>query len=109
MDPELKEKWLKALRSGEYKQGNGRLRNESDCYCCLGVLCDVSGVGKWTKVGEGEYPMYLCGDTNCAGVLWGELEEALSVPSEAIGTLMNMNDKKGNTFEEIATYIEANL
>jgi len=32
-------KWVNALRSGKYKQGNGYLYNkEDDSYCCLGVL-----------------------------------------------------------------------
>jgi hypothetical protein len=39
---ELQEKWLKALESGEYKQGQFALyRNGS--YCCLGVACAVAG------------------------------------------------------------------
>ena len=33
-------KWVAALRSGEYKQGKGRLR-QGDCFCCLGVACDL--------------------------------------------------------------------
>jgi len=48
MNAELKAKWLTALRSGEYLQGEGRLFNSQDnSYCCLGVLCDISGVGDW--------------------------------------------------------------
>lgn len=36
---ELLDRWIKALRSGNYKQGNGTLYNtKSDQYCCLGVL-----------------------------------------------------------------------
>lgn len=40
MKLEIKEKWVAALRSGEYKQGTGQLRYQ-DNYCCLGVLCDL--------------------------------------------------------------------
>lgn len=40
MNPEIKTRWITALRSGKYKQGAGYL-NENDCFCCLGVLCDV--------------------------------------------------------------------
>lgn len=43
---EAKEKWVKALRSGNYKRGKGRLRSNMG-YCCLGVLCDISGLGEW--------------------------------------------------------------
>ena len=43
MDPELKAKWVAALRSGEYKQGRDVLHNnKSNTYCCLGVLCRVA-------------------------------------------------------------------
>lgn len=39
MNKEVKAKWVAALRSGEYKQGKGRLKNINNEYCCLGVLC----------------------------------------------------------------------
>lgn len=56
LKPEVKEKWLNALRSGEYEQTNGCLRDMGNekipsGYCCLGVLCDVyikdTGKGHW--------------------------------------------------------------
>jgi len=34
-------KWLEALRSGEYKQGIGKLATKDGYYCCLGVYCKV--------------------------------------------------------------------
>ncbi len=40
MDKKLKSKWLKALRSGRYKQTKGFLRR-GDHYCCIGVLCQI--------------------------------------------------------------------
>lgn len=40
MDAKIKADWLAALRSGEYKQGIGRLRQDGK-FCCLGVLCDL--------------------------------------------------------------------
>jgi len=62
MKKSVKKIWLNALRSGEYNQGEGRLRRGSGSeaqYCCLGVLCDLyrkSAVGKkkrakWNDVG----------------------------------------------------------
>ena len=54
MNPEIKERWLDALRSGEYQQGQNRLRQtkgDTVTYCCLGVLCDLhrkmTGLGQW--------------------------------------------------------------
>ncbi len=45
IDPEFKVKWLAALRSGEYIQGQGALRTDLDghnsSYCCLGVACSL--------------------------------------------------------------------
>lgn len=39
-----KTKWIKALRSGEYKQGRSKLKERTGSitrYCCLGVACAV--------------------------------------------------------------------
>lgn len=40
MNPEVKQKWIDALRSGDYEQGSEKLRGVNG-YCCLGVLCDI--------------------------------------------------------------------
>jgi len=39
--------WVKALRSGEYKQGQSYLRNRDNKFCCLGVLCDLTNKKEW--------------------------------------------------------------
>lgn len=60
LKPEIKQQWVEALRSGEYKQGKGALRligKEQDSFCCLGVLCDKSNVGEW-RVRENSYKAY---------------------------------------------------
>lgn len=48
----VKQLWLKALRSGKYKQGRNNLRTEDE-FCCLGVLCDLyqkeTGQGSWEE------------------------------------------------------------
>ena len=49
MNPDIKKRWVEALRSGEYKQGKYYLKNGDD-FCCLGVLCDLHRKefgGKW--------------------------------------------------------------
>lgn len=40
MNPEVKAKWIAALRSGDYKQTQYHLRDDYG-FCCLGVLCDI--------------------------------------------------------------------
>lgn len=51
MKKSVKKKWVAALESGEYKRGTSRLRKPDeegvDRFCCLGVLCDISGIGDW--------------------------------------------------------------
>lgn len=53
MNPKIKEQWIRALRSGDYLQGQETLRSPKIIYdedndyhmevtfCCLGVLCDL--------------------------------------------------------------------
>jgi hypothetical protein len=42
MNELIAQKWVAALRSGDYKQGKGVLHNQdTNTYCCLGVLCDL--------------------------------------------------------------------
>ena len=68
MDEKIKLEWLKRLRSGEYPQATGALREinadgEVCGYCCLGVLGTVleeAGIGKWdgTTFGDPETEMW---------------------------------------------------
>lgn len=46
LDPEVKKRWLEALRSGKYSQGKGALRSPEG-FCCLGVLCDALDPSQW--------------------------------------------------------------
>lgn len=41
MRADVKQLWLEALRSGEYPQTTGTLRDGVG-FCCLGVVCDVA-------------------------------------------------------------------
>lgn len=89
MDAELKAKWVKALRSGEYQQCRMTLRKSVDgntSHCCLGVLNEVRGV-KNDPSGYIDFPN-LVGDWQI---------------------LARMNDEQGKSFNQIADYIEANL
>lgn len=37
------QKWIKSLKSGKYKQGEGCLKDNKNQFCCLGVACDILG------------------------------------------------------------------
>ncbi len=61
MNPNVKEKWVKALRSGHYQQGKGMLRTHDDAFCCLGVLCDLYG-----RATEEEWEGGSCDEDDCS-------------------------------------------
>lgn len=103
MNPEIKAKWIEALRSGKYQQTAGTLRN-NDGFCCLGVLCDVMG-STWDEHGTAESPD---GRFRSAYLLAHELKDAIGLSDFRQSILFEMNDC-GKSFPEIADYIEANL
>ena len=45
--------WVAALRRDDYPQGKNALRQpaypEFDAYCCLGIACEISGLGEWQR------------------------------------------------------------
>lgn len=95
MDPEIKAKWVAALRSGEYKQTRGMLKKEGPdgpSFCCLGVLADV--------IGEGEVPPGYA-ELNYRG--------GQAPPTWAQSDLVRLNDGRRWTFNQIADYIEERL
>ena len=51
MKKELKERWVAALRSGDYVQSQGCLQDEYG-WCCLGVLCNIVDGTKWIEPDE---------------------------------------------------------
>lgn len=104
MDKHLKKRWVTALRSGQYTQGTGCLRNGSK-FCCLGVLCDLRNPSGWEECGP-EHNVYYPGTYRFAGRL-ADLESNI-VDAEAQRHLVRMNDL-GASFATIADWIEVNL
>ena len=86
-------KWLKALRSGKYSQGQDCLKDGDD-YCCLGVLCDVTNTMP-------EDPGVSFADQTSTGTA----RPFLGLSRMMQHSLAVRNDG-GNTFEEIADHIE---
>lgn len=116
IQPAPVERWLEALRSGEYKQAQGVLKCEHG-YCCLGVPAEISGVPfKESYVSQDPkrglvYNADFGNTINVANVP-GNWHHQLTNVGLAVDTLIDFND--GNTprgvvpFSEIADYIEAN-
>lgn len=105
---ENRKKWVSALRSGNYQQGTEALRN-GDEYCCLGVACDISGLGKWAN---SEYIVVQGRET------YSHFTHLPSSVKEWLGLLsangayrsdfsLIMRNDDGDTFLEIADIIES--
>lgn len=124
MKKTIAEKWVKALRSGKYKQGQEVLHNNKggkDTYCCLGVLCDLYQQdrrskkkkmldvdNKWGTITYDGKDTYLpdvvikwAGMKTCGGT-W-------DIEDEEIGNLIYLNDDKRSSFKRIADIIEKNV
>ena len=109
MNPEIKAKWAEALRSGKYKQGKiGLYNQETDGYCCLGVLCEVMAIPHGPVSGSG-YLYYKFPDDLTSIELSPNTRQEIGLSFSEEGKLISMNDGQGKTFPEIATYIEENL
>lgn len=112
MKKEIAEKWIKALRSGEYEQGQGCL-SEGGKYCCLGVLCEILNVPKTIDEGTmtARYSGYTLGlpvevrELSGISSLDGVLPRQYVVGFEVVQTLAGLNDI-GMSFNEIADIIE---
>ena len=121
MDKKLKERWIKALRSGKYKQGGGNLRvinkktNEAK-YCCLGVLVDIAdefdlepyefrGGDSYNDINE----VYAHnGDESLPDYHW---LKSIGLDNNIANRLASMNDGshpyvRKHSFKQIACYID---
>lgn len=108
LNHKFKRKWLKALRSGIYKQGTGVLKVKGKQeYCCLGVACDVAGIPRDKYAGK-ELPSDLSKTLQLKLPPFFRSEEfgGNDECDDYIRTLAQMNDD-GESFTDIANEIEA--
>lgn len=119
------QKWVDALRSGDYKQGEGALVSGSDSdkhYCCLGVACAIAanegivsydGSGGYNR--HGEYEDYSDhSDTELPEVVkvWlgvNAVDPLIATSGEGVEErihAINANDSLGWSFEQIASAVE---
>ena len=110
MKKEIAEKWVAALRSGDYTQQKGSLANlHRTEHCCLGVLCELAikaGVTLKTRegsVGFDDERVYLPRRVQ----EWSGVRDrcGMFVGDEHMCGLISMNDY-GGTFDHIADTIE---
>ena len=105
MKKRIKNKWVKALRSGEYNQCAGKLVTErclGDSFCCLGVLTNLYVEEK----GNAKEAWYPIGTLSEVVMKWADMK---SKGGQFRGsTLIHLNDTERYSFKEIATVIEDN-
>ncbi len=121
MNTKIGRKWVKALRSGKYKQAKGSLmvpstvRDEDgkevnyDRHCCLGVLCEIMG----TPFDSSQ--AFIPNGLEAASNLPRSIQEALAARNDGNSCHVDNEPKldwvvnKTMTFKGIATFIEKNL
>jgi len=106
--------WVDALRSGDYEQAQGQLKDENR-FCCLGVLCDISNLDDFSWEGD------TFVDDNRMDSAITELPTEVSkwlgignfnTNPDLIGkdgstfSAAYLNDSAGYTFDEIADAVE---
>jgi hypothetical protein len=109
MKKRLKNKWVRALRSGQYKQAVNTLYDPySKGFCCLGVLEHI--------VLKGNVEQEVCHfdqtmDFRCepSAAFWASIGVDKKKSSEMISNLICLNDDTRAPFSDIATYIEDNV
>jgi hypothetical protein len=125
----IAKKWVKALRSGKYKQGKGYLKQftskNEPRHCCLGVLCelyDQQMKKNHKKTLHGEYMISIAdvefirfnkhdGGLPRAVREWADITNPLAefeIDDARSECLADLNDN-GKKFSTIADIIEKNV
>lgn len=117
MERSLRDQWVRALRSGFYKQGIGflcRIVDDEPQYCCLGVLNEVLGTPKRQSANiisyYNDFPEAppTDEDTYYAPYTNSLYLSRYGIDGDVHHDLIGMNDR-GRSFDEIADWIERNV
>lgn len=108
----FKSLWIKALLSGKFKQGKGKLLKNPDhdknheAYCCIGVAAIVCGINKRTIKNKEFLNEFYLSKTNMEKI--PKLLQGTNYDNEVIDKLSTYNDD-GHSFKWIAAYIKRYL
>ena len=100
----IKTRWLEALRSGTYEQGQGCLRSQRETYCPLGILCDIIDQKKWVAIARSYYEH----DGRTGRPSKETLTEA-GLSLDDVALIVQLSDRSKWTFEQVARWIEEKL
>lgn len=105
---EHRKQLVAALRSGNYQQTTKVLKDENG-FCCLGVACDISGLGEWTASNRYKTPTKteVCVLPPIVAD-WLGIDQAGRFINDGLkDALWVKNDMSRMTFNEIADIIES--
>jgi hypothetical protein len=110
MKARIKEMWLAALRSGQYKQAQNTL-SDGKGFCCLGVLCNIHALETgtpWRQFKKAVEPCYMGSKTFLPVTVqkWAGLN---GTDPSAGGVLLSQRNDIGDTFKQISKLIEKGL
>lgn len=124
MRKEVMKKWVRALRSGKYKQGESFLKcdwtRKGTRHCCLGVLCELYNnnmkknkkktIPETTK--DSGVHKFGRSDSLLPNVVkkWAGMKSNEGAFKDQYGMLTSLTDVNdfGDSFKKIATIIEKN-
>lgn len=112
MNQKIKRAWVKALRSGKYKQGKNQLRNQYDEFCCFGVLCDLHAQAHPEIAARQEDKTTYMGHSGLppsAVYVWAGLRSNIRVEIDGKRDHLAALNDDGVPFKKIATAIEEQL
>lgn len=112
MKAATKKKWIKALRSGNYAQGEGDLRYKDYItgelsYCCLGVLADILPNAEFDDDGMCRLKS-LSGRKNAGrdDQLTRSLAINVGITQKNMNLLIDLNDKRNLDFPTLSNIID---
>lgn len=107
MKKEVANLWIAALRSGNYKQGIGVLRDLDNNYCVLGVLSELAVQQKGVNRELDKTSFMYNGHRESlppAVVEWAKMRNPHGFCPQVNKSLITLNDN-GKSFDELATLI----
>lgn len=111
MNPRIKQLWINALLSGNYRQTTGKLKR-TDGFCCLGVLTDL-----YIQEHNSSWENSCTWEESCGGYSYF-MNNSESLPetvakwadlNEDTACLMSDMNDSGDDFPEIVKFIQLNL
>lgn len=116
MNTDVKNTWISRLQSGQFCQAKGHLRIwnpqlDRHEYCCLGLLCEQSGLAEWVEdsvLEDGLVVYSYLGETEwlpAEVAHWARLELSHRANSDQ-NFFIDANDNEDFSFPKIADLVE---